>query len=205
MSSESEKDGEGFARRWSRRKSAVREGDPIAPEAAPEEALEKAPADLPAESPGEQVNDGRDMPIPEDLPDIDSLDKESDYTLFMRDSTPQYLKRMALRKLWNSDPALAVLDGLNDYDEDYSMIGMVTQEITTRYQVGKGIVDPDEEKEKEKENEDNGDVETSDEIAEDVEDIEDVEDVEDGEDVDAGEVLADEQIHEDEIESGGSA
>ena len=205
MSSKSEKDGEGFARRWSRRKSAVRAGDPIAPEAAPEAAPERAPTDVPAESPGEQVNDGRDMPIPEDLPDIDSLDKESDYSLFMRDSTPQYLKRLALRKLWNSDPTLAVLDGLNDYDEDYSMIGMVAQEISTRYQPGKGIVDPDEEKEKEKENVEKGDVETSDEIAEDVEDIEDIEDIEGGEDVEDVEELADEENHEDEIESGSSA
>ena len=182
MSSGTDKDGEGFARRWSRRKTAVRDGDGVE--------LEEAPSDVPAEIPveisGDQVNDGRDMPIPDDLPEIDSLDKDSDYSLFMRDSTPQYLKRLALRKLWNSDPALAVLDGLNDYDEDYSMIGMVVEKITTRYKAGKGMVDPDEEKEKE--NEENRDVETSEEIAEDVEDIEDVEE------------MPDEENHEDEIE-----
>jgi hypothetical protein len=58
---------------------------------------------------------------------------------------------------------LAVLDGLNDYDEDYSMIGMVVEEVTSRYKVGKGMVDPDDEK-------------LADE--EDVAEIEDIKDVE---------------------------
>jgi hypothetical protein len=85
------------------------------------------------------------LPIPEDLPDVNTLDQNSDYSLFMRKGTPEHLKRLALKKLFHSDPALAVLDGLNDYDEDYSMIGMVAEAISTRYQPGKGMVDPDEE------------------------------------------------------------
>ena len=51
---------------------------------------------------------------------------------------------MALRKLWKSNPAFGFIDGLDDYDEDYSAIGIVAQEIFTNYKPGKGMVDPDE-------------------------------------------------------------
>jgi len=82
--------------------------------------------------------------IPDDLPDIDTLDGDSDYTLFLRNDTPEHLKRLALKKLFNSNPIFAGLDGLNDYDEDYSMIGMVTEAVATRYKPGKGMFDPDQ-------------------------------------------------------------
>ena len=32
------------------------------------------------------------------------------------------LRRLALRRLWRSDPVLANLDGLNDYDEDFAAL-----------------------------------------------------------------------------------
>ncbi len=51
---------------------------------------------------------------------IETLEYDSDFTVFMSDKVPQTLKRMALRKLWRSNPILANVDGLNDYDEDYS-------------------------------------------------------------------------------------
>lgn len=50
------------------------------------------------------------------LPDIDSLDAESDFSVFMQKGVPEELQRLALRKLWSSDPVYANLDGLNDYD-----------------------------------------------------------------------------------------
>jgi hypothetical protein len=37
----------------------------------------------------------------------------------MREGVPEALRNRALRKLWLSDPVLANLDGLNDYDEDF--------------------------------------------------------------------------------------
>jgi hypothetical protein len=88
---------------------------------------------------------GQDVLVPNDLPDIDTLNKDSDFSLFMRKGTPEYLKKLALKKLFHSDPAFSVLDGLNDYDEDYSMIGMVAEAISTRYKPGRGMVDSDEE------------------------------------------------------------
>ncbi|MFP6713019.1 MAG: DUF3306 domain-containing protein [Rhodospirillales bacterium] len=146
----------GFLNRWSQRKAAIREEELDKKTDIPDAQEAALPADGNAENDEEEIN-------PEDLPKIDTLDKDSDYTIFMKKGVPEELKRLALRKLFHSDPALAVLDGLNDYDEDYSMIGMVVEEVTTRYKVGKGMVDPDDEK-------------LADE--EDVAEIEDIKDVE---------------------------
>ena len=57
-----------------------------------------------------------------DLPDIESLDKDSDYTTFLREGVPEVLRNQALRKLWRSDPVLPCLDGLNDYDENFTLL-----------------------------------------------------------------------------------
>lgn len=57
-----------------------------------------------------------------DLPDVDTLTYESDFTGFLRDGVPELVRRAALAKLWRSDPVMANLDGLNDYDEDYRII-----------------------------------------------------------------------------------
>lgn len=54
-----------------------------------------------------------------DMPDIDTLDEESDYSVFMSNKVSEVLKKQALRKLFLS-PSINVLDSLNDYDEDYT-------------------------------------------------------------------------------------
>ena len=127
------KDGEGFATRWSRRKTQERERTQI-PDAAPEPDLPSDPADAGAV---QEI-------APEDLPDIETLDKESDYTPFLQAGVPDKLRRLAFRKLWLSDPIFGNLDGLNDYDEDYSAIGIVAKEIVSRYKPGQGMVDEEE-------------------------------------------------------------
>lgn len=130
---------EGFLRRWSRRKAETRdepaETDARAgPVAAP--AREEAggalatTAETEAESP------------PLDLPDIETLGKESDYTPFMQPGVPEDLKIRALRKLWRSDPVLANLDGLNDYDEDFQALHKVGQEfMRTAYKAAEKAAD----------------------------------------------------------------
>ena len=79
-----------------------------------------------------------------DLPKIDDLNKDSDFTKFLTNGVPEILKRAAMRKLWLSDPVLANIDGLNDYDDDYTIVKNIVGGITTNYQVGKGMVDPNE-------------------------------------------------------------
>jgi len=56
------------------------------------------------------------------LPALESLDKTSDFTPFMNDKIPAFIRRKALNVLWRSDAVLANLDGLNDYDEDFTII-----------------------------------------------------------------------------------
>jgi len=184
MSDEIKDDG-GFIGRWSKRKTADRTGEPLELD----EISEKS--EIVAGEEQAEIAD-EDLPIPEDLPDIETLDKDSDFTLFMRKGTPEHLKRLALRKLFQSDPALAVLDGLNDYDEDYSMIGMVAEAVSTRYKPGKGIVDPDEEKELEEKSKDEGE-----EIVE--EDQRDENSEEPDEETGEEAVSADVEIDEDEL------
>ena len=138
-----------FLKRWSRKKTEA------------EQAAEPADAAQPAEVKSNQP--GID---PADLPDIEGLDADSDYSVFMKEGVPEELKRLALRKLWMSNPIFSSLDGLNDYDEDYSLIGMVAEKVKTAYQVGRGY-------------------------AEEVEELVDGTEVEDGVDIEAGENSAD--------------
>ncbi len=118
---------ESFARRWSRRKIEEREEITDPPD---DERTEVTLTPNPA--PPEEE--------PPDLPPIESLTAESDFTPFLRDKVPEALRKAALRKLWRSDPVLANLDGLNDYDEDFTG-GSLGGIVATAYRVGKGMVD----------------------------------------------------------------
>ncbi len=57
------------------------------------------------------------------MPDPDAIELGTDITGFMRKEIPESARRKALRSLWKSNPVLAVLDGLNDYDEDLHQRG----------------------------------------------------------------------------------
>jgi hypothetical protein len=102
MAERTKTEDERFLNRWARLKQeeqAVAAVEPLAAE---------LPEDVSTDEP------------PPDLPDIDSLDKDSDFTVFLGDKVPDALRNAALRKLWRSDPVFANLDGLNDYDEDFA-------------------------------------------------------------------------------------
>ncbi|SHK04158.1 Protein of unknown function [Marinobacter antarcticus] len=75
------------------------------------------------------------------LPDPDSIELGTDITGFMRKEIPDLLRRKALRALWKSNPVLAVLDGLNDYDEDFTDAGTTVKGAKTLYKVGQGLID----------------------------------------------------------------
>lgn len=83
-----------------------------------------------------------------DLPPIDELDENSDFSGFLKQNVPLFIQRQALQKLWRSHPIFAVLDGLNDYDEDFTIAAQMGKAITD-YKVGKGfITEEDEAKER---------------------------------------------------------
>jgi hypothetical protein len=129
--------------RWSRRKSAHRAGRESADAEKPKSAAEQAPA--PAKN--AQVPD--DAPPPKDLPPLESLTLESDYARFLKPDVPGPLRKEALRKLWVSDPALARMDPLDLHNLDYTF-PKVSEVVTSLFQVGRGMVLPEDETPKDK-------------------------------------------------------
>jgi Protein of unknown function (DUF3306) len=124
-----------FISRWSRRKRGERhEGQDV---------TEPGDADAPG-SAAEASHDGDDVEgdpeVVAKLPDIESLDETSDFTPFMAKGVPEVLRRQALRRLWRLNPAFAHLDGLNDYDQDFTDAAVVLAKLKTIYKVGKGML-----------------------------------------------------------------
>ena len=74
------------------------------------------------------------------LPDPDTLEAGDDFAAFMKQAVPERLRRRALRRLWLSNPALANLDGMVDYGEDFTDSACVIEGMQTAYQVGKGML-----------------------------------------------------------------
>ncbi|MGF1610507.1 MAG: DUF3306 domain-containing protein [Kiloniellales bacterium] len=128
---------DGFLTRWARRKEQAQRGEEL-PEAAPA-TTPAAPAGVETgKTPEEQAEE--QAKLIESLPDIDSMTRESDFSVFMQKGVPQALRNKALRKLWRLDPVFANLDGLNDYDEDYTAIGKpLGRAVSTLYKVGRGM------------------------------------------------------------------
>lgn len=54
-----------------------------------------------------------------DMPVIESLNENSDYSVFMSKKVSAALRKQAFKKMF-SLPSINVLDRLNDYDEDYT-------------------------------------------------------------------------------------
>ncbi|MGI9380699.1 MAG: DUF3306 domain-containing protein [Methyloligellaceae bacterium] len=76
--------------------------------------------------------------------DFDALDFQSDFTRFMGENVPDFIQRKALRKLWGSNPLLANVDGLNDYDDDFTDAAMAVEAIQSAYKVGSGYLTEEE-------------------------------------------------------------
>ena len=128
MSGDRQGEQEDFLARWSRRKTLSRKGEEL-PE--PEEAADDTESrDAPAAqepspvaadaAPGhpDDISDADDDTEVE-LPPLESLGEDSDYSAFLRDGVPADMKQKALRKLFHS-PKFNIRDGLDDYDLDFS-------------------------------------------------------------------------------------
>lgn len=117
---------------WTRRRAAVAEAAEAELLNAPREG-EEAEAQAPPQ-PEEEVLAGLG------LPDPDTLNMGDDFSAFMSKAVPAYLRKRALRRLWRSNPVLACVDGLNDYDDDYLTGSYGQGPVQTTYQVGKGLL-----------------------------------------------------------------
>lgn len=117
---------EPFLSRWSRRKALAREG--IEPEEPEPGSAPAAGVDAPSSAPPEGSetrdageSDGEAAPAGEaaELPPLESLNEDSDYSAFLSADVAPDMQRQALRKLFRS-PKFNLRDGLDDYDLDYS-------------------------------------------------------------------------------------
>lgn len=133
-----------FLSRWSSRKLDAREKQ----EAPAPETDDPASTEAPPFTP-EELETLSDAELCErlELPDPASLEKGDDFSAFLNDQVPERLKRVALRRLWRTDPVLACVDGLNDYDEDFTSAEAVGDAVRTMYRVGKGYLQPEGEAE----------------------------------------------------------
>jgi hypothetical protein len=138
---------EEFLTRWSRRKALSREGVEL-PEPVDEPADD---SESPSADSASRIEDDRLVPAEREdaqaveapaaapeLPSIESLGEDSDYSAFMNAEVPADLQRKALRKLFQS-PKFNVRDGLDDYDLDFSspepLGDIVTAEMRRRLRV----------------------------------------------------------------------
>ncbi len=134
---------DGFLSRWSRRKrteppdeAAVDTAEQAVETLDTEETLDTDGGHEGKESPEGEAGDPE---VVARLPDIDGMDDSSDFSVFLQAGVPEALRRRALRKLWGVNPVLANLDGLNDYDEDYTQLNVWGRGMKTLYRVGKGF------------------------------------------------------------------
>lgn len=129
---ESDKD-EGFLSRWSARKRGGGED---------EDAPETGPAVQPEA--GAEAEWG-EQEIESKLAEIEKMKPGDDFKPLLAATVPEIVKRAALRKLWRSNPVFGLLDGLNDYDLDYTLKPGLIGQVRSAYQAGKGYVYDEEE------------------------------------------------------------
>ena len=118
---------------WSARKAAVK-AEAKAETEAFEAAIVARERDALAEKPDAEILQELALKNPDDMVAGD------DFAAFMKAAVPEHLRKRALRKLWLSDPALANLDNLLDYGEDFAAEAKLGAVVKTAYQVGKGIL-----------------------------------------------------------------
>lgn len=153
----SDRDGENFLTRWARLKRESGEARPT-PEPHPEEGTAARP-DEAEERPAhatettDRLGDGASVArtaVPSEVNfadvDFEALDINSDYTRFMQPGVPDAIRQKALRRLWVSDPVLAMPDALNDYMGDYTdaAVSVPANLLRTAYKVGRGFLDDSE-------------------------------------------------------------
>lgn len=130
---------EGFSSRWSRRKQQVKleqdtryanTDEPLEQPATKEALAEQARLEKLA-----QLNTLKD----EDMPDISSLDENSDFSQFMSNNVSEALRKIALRKLFQGE-TYNIRDGLDEYDGDYTSFekldpGTITADMKYRQEL----------------------------------------------------------------------
>ncbi len=111
---------ESVLRRWSRRKLETHE----AHEALADETPKPDAADLAAAE-----AEAKPVLTDADMPPLESLTEESDFSPFMSEGVSEELRNLALRKLFRSS-VFNIRDGLDEYDEDYTFFEKLGDIVT---------------------------------------------------------------------------
>ncbi len=134
-----DKDKDSFFHRWSKRKISDNE-----------KSLNQSNSDIKKKKleeidKSDEIND-KFAGLPDDeilkqlnLPDPEKMKAGDNFKNFLKKNVPEHLKKKALRKLWLTNPILANLDGMNEYDEDFTIATSALEEFATNYVVGKGF------------------------------------------------------------------
>ncbi|WP_455206420.1 DUF3306 domain-containing protein [Kaarinaea lacus] len=123
---------EPFLRRWSKRKldgSATTEervDETQASLTTAEQQPEPSRSDPALDQPQVELTD-------DDMPPVDTLDENSDFSGFLSPKVSETLRRQALRKLFHFQQ-FNITDGLNDYDGDYTKFEKLGDVITHEMQ-----------------------------------------------------------------------
>lgn len=119
-------EGEGFLRRWVQRKVEARDGapDPAEPSPAPDsadavsaefsESVRAREVQIPVETQPREPPERSD----DDMPALDSLDQDSDYSPFLSRGVSPALRQTALRQLFRQ-PKFNVETCLDDFQDDF--------------------------------------------------------------------------------------
>ena len=144
----------GFLSRWSRRKL---EGEDARQPDAGKSAAKGATGEEAAAPPAGASEAGRGGVVPRDAApeetdgrelteeDVDKLGPGADYTVFMKKGVAPHVQRLALRKLWRSDPVFANLDGLVEYGDDFRAEAAASLgKVASLWQPGRGLLKGEE-------------------------------------------------------------
>jgi hypothetical protein len=117
-----------FVSRWSRLKQEARHGvDPAAGTG-----VNGAAVSVDGDEAGDRQQVSESRLTDEDMPDIASLDYDSDYRDFLSPGVSEQLRKLALRKLFHND-VFNIRDGLDEYDDDFTQFeklgGIVTSDM----------------------------------------------------------------------------
>ncbi|MGB5734426.1 MAG: DUF3306 domain-containing protein, partial [Thiohalocapsa sp.] len=121
---------EDFLARWSRRKSLARQSGPtdsLSDHDAPSTQV-GSPAVPPATPPATATEPER-LLTDADMPPLESLGPDSDYSGFLSQGVSDGLRRQALARMFRS-PAFNVVDGLDDYAEDFTQFAPLGDVVT---------------------------------------------------------------------------
>lgn len=110
-------DSEGLLGRWSRRKNAARTRSQQTTDSEATAGAHDAVVS-PAGTGSAQVRETPRDKTDAEMPPLESLHEDSDYSAFFSPKVSETLRRQALRRLFTS-AQFNVLDGLDDYDDDF--------------------------------------------------------------------------------------